>query len=209
MAGDPDKEYGTNNPPPTGRVRERSKGDTVCPSTSQNPSRQHASWLSHACATRKDSESEWLAKDHPETNPITIQPETASHAADRFSCVPLPYCSPLGAPFQIKSLVLSTHVSPPTIHFWVLDKSPVSGPGRGPPSCNIISMIIILLKFPTTNTYFCDLNVTVKETTLTFAESDRDTNREITQVHANRISPPEESVRWIVTYTRILLAFRA
>ena len=27
-------------------------------------------------------------------------------------------------------------MSPRTIHFWVLDKSPVSGPGRGPPSCN-------------------------------------------------------------------------
>ena len=27
-------------------------------------------------------------------------------------------------------------MSPQTIHFWVLDKSPVSGPGRGPPSCN-------------------------------------------------------------------------
>ena len=37
-AGDPDKEYGTNKPPPTGRVWERSKGDTACPSTSQNPS---------------------------------------------------------------------------------------------------------------------------------------------------------------------------
>jgi len=29
MTGDPGKEYGTNKPPPTGRVRERSKGDTV------------------------------------------------------------------------------------------------------------------------------------------------------------------------------------
>jgi len=29
MTGDPDKEYGTNKPPPTGRVRERSKGDTA------------------------------------------------------------------------------------------------------------------------------------------------------------------------------------
>ena len=28
MTGDPDKEYGTNKPPPTGRVRERLKGDT-------------------------------------------------------------------------------------------------------------------------------------------------------------------------------------
>ena len=37
--GGPGKEHGTNRPPPTGRVRERLKGDTVCPSTSQNPCR--------------------------------------------------------------------------------------------------------------------------------------------------------------------------
>ena len=30
MTGDPDKEYRTNKPPPTGRVRERFKGDTAC-----------------------------------------------------------------------------------------------------------------------------------------------------------------------------------
>ena len=88
------------------------------------------------CATRKDSELEWLAKDHPKTNPITINPKTASHAAEQFSWVPLPYCAPPGCPFPTKSLALSAHVSPWTIHFWVLDKSPVSGPGRGPPSWN-------------------------------------------------------------------------
>ena len=55
---------------------------------------------------------------------------------EQFSWVPLPYCSPPGCPFPIKSLVLSAHVSPRTIHFRVLDKSPVLGPGRGPPSCN-------------------------------------------------------------------------
>ena len=77
-----------------------------------------------------------MAKDHPETNPITIKPETASHAAEQFSWVPLAYCSPPGCPFPIKSLALSAHVSPRTIHFQVLDKSPVSGPGRGPLSCN-------------------------------------------------------------------------
>ena len=92
------------------------------------------------CATRKDSELEWLAKDHPETNPITIKPETASHAAQQFSWVPLPYCSPPGCPFPIKSLALSACVSPWTIHFWVLDKSPVLGPGRGPPSCNRMAL---------------------------------------------------------------------
>ena len=36
----------------------------------------------------------------------------------------------------MKSLALSAHVSPQTIHFRVLDESPVSGPGRAPPSCN-------------------------------------------------------------------------
>ena len=90
----------------------------------------------YACTTRKDSELEWLAKDHPETNPITIKPKPGSHAAEQFSWVPLPYCSPSWCPFPIKSLALSAHVSPQTIHFWMLDKSPVSGPGRGSPSCN-------------------------------------------------------------------------
>ena len=62
--GGPGKEHRTNTPPPTGRVRERSKGDTTCPNTSQNPPLWHPSWLNKACTTRKDSESEWLAKDN-------------------------------------------------------------------------------------------------------------------------------------------------
>ena len=78
----------------------------------------------------------WLAKDNPEINPIIIKPETSSHVAELFSWVPLPYCSLPGCPFPIKSLALSAHVSPRTILLWVLDKSPVLGPGRGPPSCN-------------------------------------------------------------------------
>ena len=40
--------------------------------------------------------------------------------AELFSWVPLPYCSPLRCPFPIKSLALSAHVSPRTVHFWVL-----------------------------------------------------------------------------------------
>ena len=137
--GGPGKEHRANKPPPTERVQERSKGDTTCPTTSQNPSCWHPSWLNKACTTRKDSESEWLAKDNPETNPITIKPETMSHVAQQFSWVPLPYCSPPGCPFPIRSLALSAYVSPWTIHFRVLDKSPVLGPGRGPLSCNRIT----------------------------------------------------------------------
>ena len=124
-------------------IQESSKGGTTCPTTSQNPL-WHPSWLNKACTTRKDSESEWLAKDNPETNPITIKPKTASHVAELFSWVPLPYCSPSRCPFPIKSLALSAHVSPRTIYFWVLDNSPVSGPGRGPPSCN--NMVLYMYK---------------------------------------------------------------
>ena len=53
-----------------------------------------------------------------------------------FSWVPLTYSSPPGCPFPIESLALSAHMCCWTIHFWVLDKSQVSGSGRGPPSCN-------------------------------------------------------------------------
>ena len=45
MTGGPGKEQGTNKPPPTRRVQERSKGDTTGPTTSQNPSLWHPSWL--------------------------------------------------------------------------------------------------------------------------------------------------------------------
>ena len=75
-----------------------------------------------------------MTKDNPETNSINTKPETASHVAEQFSWVPLPYCSPPGFPFPIKSLAMSAHVSPWTIHFRVLDKSPVLGLGRGLPS---------------------------------------------------------------------------
>ena len=48
MTGGPGKEHRTNKPPPTGRVREWSKGDNTCPTTSQNP--PCANWQS--CSSR-------------------------------------------------------------------------------------------------------------------------------------------------------------
>ena len=91
--GGPGKEHRTNKLPPTGRVQERSKGDTMCQTTSKNPSHWPSSWLSNAGTTRKDSESDWLIRDNPETIPITIKPKTVSHMAEQFSWVPLPLLS--------------------------------------------------------------------------------------------------------------------
>ena len=70
----------------------------------------HLGWAMRA--PQGKTELEWLATDHPETNPITIKPETASHMAEQLSWVSLPYCSPPRCPFPIKfSCFVSTCVS--------------------------------------------------------------------------------------------------
>ena len=145
MTGDPDKEYGTNKPPLT-RIRVsvsfRQETPRVYPLPRIPLANMHLGWVMRVPPGK--TELEWLAKDHPETNPITIKPETASHAAEQLSWVPLPYCSPPGCPFPIKSLALSAHVSPQIIHFRVLDKNPVLGPGRGPSSCNTSTQLFCM-----------------------------------------------------------------
>ena len=70
-----------------------------------------------------------------EINYITIKLETASHTAEQLSWVPLSYCCPLAHPFPVKSFALSAYVFPWIIHFPMWDRSPLLGPGRGPPSC--------------------------------------------------------------------------
>ena len=137
VTGGPGKEHVTNKPPLTGSVQERSKEDTTCSTTSQKPSCWHLSWLSNACTARKDSESGWLAKDNPATNPITIKPETVSLMAEQFSWVSLPSCSPPGHLFPIKFHALSAHVSLWTIHIRVLEKSTHYSAETGLPSYNM------------------------------------------------------------------------
>ena len=131
MPRGPGKEHRINKPLPTRRSWKRSRGDATCPTTSQNLLCWHLSWLSNACVTRKDPESEWLARDSSDTNPITIKPETEVHVVEQSSWVPLPSCSLPGQPFPTKALALSVRVSAQTIHFRDLDKSPLSDPGRG------------------------------------------------------------------------------
>ena len=87
--------------------------------------------ISNLCATRKDSESEWLAKDNPETNPITIRPETVSHVAEQLSWVPLPCCSLPRCLLPIKSLALSACVSSDNSFPSVRQESILGAPERG------------------------------------------------------------------------------
>ena len=131
MPRGPGKEHRINKPLPTRRSWKRSRGDATWPTTSQNPLCWHLSWLSNACVTRKDLESGCLVRDSLDTNPITIKPDTEIHVGEQSSWVPLLSCSLPRQPFPTKSLALSARVSPQTIHFWELDKSPLSDPGRG------------------------------------------------------------------------------
>ena len=146
MTGGPGKEYRTNKPPSTRRSWERMKGDATCPTTSQNPPCCNPSWLNNACSTgRTLSQNHW-----PETaqklGPLpTVTPEAGSLVAEQLLWAPLPCHPPPWHLFPIKSLALSAHASPQTVLFGVLDKNPLSGPGRGPPSYNIFTFLLAYL----------------------------------------------------------------
>ena len=92
----------------------------------------HLGW-----AMRVAQEGPWvriIGQRQPETRPIThCKTRDWEPCGREFLRVPLPCHSPPWHPFPIKSVALSAQVSPQTIHFWVLDKNPLSGPGRGPP----------------------------------------------------------------------------
>ena len=90
------------------------------------PSRWHPSWLSNACPTG----------DSLETDPITTKPEAAEPHGRAVLLGSHTLLLSAWRPFPVKSLALSACVSPRTIHFQVVDKSPCSSPGRGSPSCN-------------------------------------------------------------------------
>ena len=72
----------------------------------------HPTWLSNAGTPRKHPESQRLAEDSQERNPIIIKPKTVSHVAQQSSWVPAPSCPPPGGPLanQVSCLV-STGVS--------------------------------------------------------------------------------------------------
>ena len=87
------------------------------------------SWLSNACNSRKDPESKWLARNQPHY----YKTQDGNHVAEQSSWVLLSFCFPPECLFAIKSFALSAPVFPWTIHLQVLDKGPLSCPGRGPP----------------------------------------------------------------------------
>lgn len=93
----PGKEHGTNKPPRTQRVWERSKRDTACQTAFQNPPLWHPSWLSD---------------DNLETNPINIKPETSKPSGRAVLLGSATLLLSAQVPLPSKSLALSANVSP-------------------------------------------------------------------------------------------------
>ena len=130
MTGSPGKEQGTNNYQP----EEFRKSQKVTPRVQPPPrillAGIHLGWTRRAPPGRTLSQNDWL--DSPETNPITIKPKTASHVAEQFSWVPLPYCF-LWAHFPNKiSSFVSTCVSLDN-SFLSVRQEPTFRPQKGSP----------------------------------------------------------------------------
>ena len=117
-----------NSPGQNSGVGSRSLHHGIFSTQGRNPGLPHYRWILYQLSHRE-------AQDNLETNLVTTKPETVNHVAEQSSWVPLPYCSLPRHPFLINSLNFSAHVSPKTIHFWVLDKSPLLRTGRGLPFC--------------------------------------------------------------------------
>ena len=131
ITGRPGEELRTNKSPPMGKVKRRSHVSNHLPESSSLASILAEQRVHH-------QEGPWVRMIGQR------QPGNQSHHHKTRDCEPrgtavpwdpLLFCSPPRSPFPIKSLALSACMSPQTIHLHVLDKSPLLGPGRGPPSC--------------------------------------------------------------------------
>ena len=140
--GSPGKKQGTNNLlQPEGLRKGQKETPYVRPPPRILLSGVHLGWTRPAPPGRRLSQNDGLKK----TQRLIPSPENPRLRAMWQSSSP-GFPSLLlstRAPFPNKiSCFVSTCVS---FHFWVLDKSPVSGPGRGPPS--YIRIIYVTVKF--------------------------------------------------------------
>ena len=88
----------------------------------------------HVPPGRTPRQNDW-PETTPKLTPSLYNPRPRAKWQSSSPGFPYPAALHLSAPSQW-SLLLCQHVSPQIIHFWVLDKSPLLAPGRGPLSCN-------------------------------------------------------------------------
>ena len=120
----PGNEHWTNKPPPT----EFRNGQKVTPHVQLLHTILHTGILAkQGVDHQKGLWAKMIGWRQPGNS------ETAGHMAEQFSWVPLLFCSLPRHPFPVKSLAMSACVFPWTVHFWVLDKSPLFRSWKGSP----------------------------------------------------------------------------
>ena len=95
----------------------------------------HLGWTRRAPPGRTLSQNDWL-KTTQKLISSALNPGLCEPRGRAILLVSLILLLSTQVPFPNKISCFITHVSPRTIHFWVLDRSPVSFPGSSPPSCN-------------------------------------------------------------------------
>ena len=111
--GGPDKEYGAASENSLGEFTKGLKEGGDGQLSRVLLTVIHLGWEIHTSPGRTliqtMGQSRWLARDNPETNPITIN--GVSHMAEQLSRAPLPCCFLRWCPFPIKPFAFGTCVS--------------------------------------------------------------------------------------------------
>ena len=146
MTGDTGKKHGTSKSIPNWRNLEKVRRRHPISYRFPEPSLLE-SMLAERCVHHQ--EGPWvrmITHGQPGNESPHRKPRTASRVQSLPPGAPPPAALPRG-PFPVTSPALSARVSSDN-SFLVLDESPLSGPGRGPPSCNTFSLLFTVSHKP-------------------------------------------------------------
>ena len=135
---DSGKEYVTNKSPPAGRIWERSKGDTTCPTNfSESSLLIHHGWARQVLPRKTLSQNEWSFRMiRWKLIPSCETQDCESSGRLLLGALPLLLSASVPLPNKISCFISTQQMSPQTIHFGVLEKILLLGLIRGPPSSN-------------------------------------------------------------------------
>ena len=132
MTRGPDKEHGTNMPTATGRIWERSKEDATHPTNLLESLLE--SILAEWCECHQEGPQARVIGQRQLGNESHHHKVSLLGRAGLLGSLALPFSTQAPLPSEVS--LCQQPVSLQTMHFWELDKSPVSGLVKGTPSCN-------------------------------------------------------------------------
>ena len=146
--GDSYKEHGNDQLPPTGRIqegpKERRRHQPIISPVNVPEILVLESILAKRCRHHQEgpesdqtwARARWLARDNPESSPHYLKTRGCEPRGRAVLLGSLTLLLSAQTPLPNKGSHFVESVSPWTIYFWMLDKSPLPGPGRGHPFDN-------------------------------------------------------------------------